>query len=446
MPICTCPGCSISLNVPEEMMNSTLQCPKCRTVFSPYNAPAPQLEKQETPETQENALRYFWKSRYFWGFLFIKYCKVLACITAVVCLLYSGWRIYSVLDAQYKRRQKILEIAQEVVEKEKDFEQQYLDSIVQIASAQKGGRLLSGSTDPDKVKISGFKLPADVVSPAIQFNLNLASIEDTQESLDAADRYRDLLKKAEVAIVKELTNYLKNLEKFIADLEMQIAKQEGRSTNSMSFQRKNKVSSVVFNIGKQKNFFVSEQSIKNSLDSTRNMLDKIKQGLDFLKRESSTESRIYLANNPSQIEWDFEILKKYFKYVNNLLTHQRMVFLNAKQGDQKAEQAKVISDTERVRDYFVERLTPLIKNLNRIADSDNWKISEQLNTLSAAIKHCKSCWQEEKDRRETELKKLCIDILTLWLQCLLCVLVIMVTADFLEAHFDNAGNSFKRIK
>ena len=422
-----CPKCGIALEVPEEIKDCQASCPQCGEIIFFESSPVP-----VQPDVN-NAERYFWKSRYFWGFLYIKFCKYLVILVAVLCLIWTVMKIWTLASNQKARMKKIHAAAQKVVGSEKSFEDFYLDSIVQIAG-KKGNRSLR-KKDP-KADVIGFRLPSNVVSPDINFNKSLKSLEETQKSLQAVADYEALLMEAENAIDKELKSYLENIEKIIGELDREIAKNENHGKIKLGFQRKNRSSSLILRRGAQKDFFaIDKQEVKSNIDDALDAWAKYSKLLQ------------YDGNVNVKVRDDMVILRKYSQYVRSLLPSESVsIFGQNRTGAESAQRTKKRTDADEAKERLSKYLSSLDKALSAIANVDHWEITEQLKNLKKELNDLKTEFENEQDRRTRELKALAVEIFFQWMKCFFTIIAIMVVANFLEAHFDNAGNSFKRIR
>lgn len=423
-----CPKCGIALEVPEEIKDGQASCPQCGEIIFFESSPVP------VQPDANNAERYFWKSRYFWGFLYIKFCKYLVILVAVLCLIWTVMKIWTLASNQNARMKKIHAAAQKVVGSEKSFEDFYLDSIVQIAG-KKGNRSLR-KKDP-KADVIGFRLPPNVVSPDINFNKSLKSLEETQKSLQAVADYEALLKDAENAIDKELKSYLENIEKIIGELDREIARNENHGKIKLGFQRKNRSSSLILRRGAQKDFFaLTDQRVKSNVFNALTAWARYSQ---LLRDDGSVNAKV---------RDDMVILRKYGLYiVRSLFTSESVsVFGQNRTGAESAQRTKKRTDADEAKERLSEYLSILDKALSAIANVDHWKITARLEALKNELNDLKTKFEIEQDLRTIEVKALAVEIFFQWMKCFFVIIAVMVVANFLEAHFDNAGNSFKRIR
>ena len=426
---CICPKCGIALEVPEEIKDGQASCPQCGEIIFFESSPVP-----VQPDVN-NAERYFWKSRYFWGFLYIKFCKYLVILVAVLCLIWTVMKIWTLASNQKARMKKIHAAAQKVVRSEKSFEDFYLDSIVQIAG-RKGDRSLR-KKDP-KADVIGFRLPSNVVSPDINFNKSLKSLEETQKSIQAVADYEALLKDAANAIDKELKSYLENIEKIIGELDREIAKNENHGKIKLGFQRKNRSSSLILRRGAQKDFFVT--------DDKQSVIPNIEHALRAWAEYSTL--LLYDGSVNAKVRDDMVILRKYGLYiVRSLLTSESVsIFGQNRTGAESAQRTKKRTDADEAKERLSKYLSIMDKALSAIANVDHWKITKRLEVLKNELNDLKTKFEIEQDRRTIEVKALAVEIFFQWMKCFFVIIAVMVVANFLEAHFDNAGNSFKRIR
>ena len=425
---CICPKCGITLEVPEEIKDGQASCPQCGEIIFFESSPVP-----VQPDVN-NAERYFWKSRYFWGFLYIKFCKYLVILVAVLCLIWTVMKIWTLASNQKARMKKIHAAAQKVVGSEKSFEDFYLDSIVQIAG-RKGNRSLR-KKDP-KADVIGFRLPSNVVSPDINFNKSLKSLEETEKSLQAVADYEALLKEAENAIDKELKSYLENIEKIIGELDREIAKNENHGKIKLGFQRKNRSSSLILRRGAQKDFFaIDKQKVKSNIKRALENWDEYSK---LLLDDGSVNAKV---------RDDMVILWKYYLYIErSLLTSESVsIFGQNRTGAESAQRTKKRTDADEANERLSKYLSIMDKALSAIANVDHWKITEELEALKNKLNDLETEFKNEQDLRTIEVKALAVEIFFQWMKCFFTIIAIMVVANFLEAHFDNAGNSFKRIR
>lgn len=425
---CICPKCGITLEVPEEIKDGQASCPQCGEIIFFESSPVP-----VQPDVN-NAERYFWKSRYFWGFLYIKFCKYLVILVAVLCLIWTVMKIWTLASNQKARMKKIHAAAQKVVGSEKSFEDFYLDSIVQIAG-RKGNRSLR-KKDP-KADVIGFRLPSNVVSPDINFNKSLKSLEETEKSLQAVADYEALLKEAENAIDKELKSYLENIEKIIGELDREIAKNENHGKIKLGFQRKNRSSSLILRRGAQKDFFaIDKQKVKSNIKRALENWDEYSK---LLLDDGSVNAKV---------RDDMVILWKYYLYIErSLLTSESVsIFGQNRTGAESAQRTKKRTDADEAKERLSKYLSIMDKALSAIANVDHWKITEELEALKNKLNDLETEFKNEQDLRTIEVKALAVEIFFQWMKCFFTIIAIMVVANFLEAHFDNAGNSFKRIR
>ena len=334
----------------------------------------------------------------------------------IVALIFKTISIINnTVSVQRQRYKELLRRASDVKRMQSDFEHFYNHTVTILKSSGARGGLFNRGSGAD---VTGFSLPGNIVDPNINFNLQLSDTEKIKESQAAVEKYQKVLGMIEVTIQKDLTKHLENLATLVNRL------QNNDRGGSFSFQNTNRSSSIVLSRNADRDFYREERLIENKL----------------MKLFAAVDNERHRLQNRT-LENDILDFRKYLKFISeNLLSNRDVQKISGHQGATadrtREEKSREIQFAEIFYNFLMQHL-PELYNAN------NWKITHKLDILQGELKKLYNQAERHEEACKDEYKVMALAIVLQWLIFLLTILGIMVLADFLRAHFDNAHNTFK---
>ena len=422
-----CPHCGITLEVQQNWIGMDVSCPKCGknfTVQTPHPSPSAEnsgssalkekvigvsdnlkqkLQKKSSNQAAADSVP-LQNSQYPWGRLYITIARFIAALT-LIAAIYAIYDTFS--DAFTKRRQLLEDLSaksSEVNEKQQAF-QQHFSNLAEI--------VLTGNHSSAQ-----FKFPSDLPATQNSFNESLMTLDEWQESDDTAKEY--------MAKLQTITSVMERyFESSASKIDRKLRKGDSLKFKEIKGQKKN--TSLSMRMKKDVNFYaLTPDELREIISYTR----------EHIKRLSSQDAVKDVKNELQSLEKGLDFIDL------TLCAKEKNMHIRGKKTEESIQYRSIGQDRYA---WEKELLTLIRRNLNTLYTYDKvydnhfiWQLTAELAELQSALeKH-----QIRIIQTRAEIKNIftsafkqsaCILILAL-----LVSFLIMVFADYLQAHFDSS--------
>lgn len=422
-----CPHCGVVLEVQQAWIGMDVSCPECGSSFT-IQAPtsSPDAEKNGTSVLKEKCIGISDKlkqklqkkssntatadnttppkSQYPWGRLYIAIARFIAILTLIAAI----YAICDTFNKAFTARRDLLENlsgkSAAVNEKQQAF-QQHFNDLAEI--------VLTGNHSPAK-----FKFPTDLPATQNSFNESLMTLEEWQESDDTAKEY--------MAKLQTITNVMERyFESSAGKIDRKLRQGDSLKFKEIKGQKKN--TSLSMRMKKDIDFYsLTPDELREIISYTR----------ENIKRLSGSEAVKDVKN-------EFQSLEKGLDFIDlTLCAKEKNMHIRGKKTEESIQNRSIGQDRYA---WEKEILTLIRQNLNILYTYDKaynnhfiWQLTAELAELQSALEkhqiHIIQTRAKIKDIFTSAFKlSACILILALFVSFL-----IMVFADYLQAHFDSS--------
>ena len=385
-----CPKCGASLQLENEEHSTTdvLTCPVCNENFSLSQS----LGEQS-------------KSKYRFGKLYIRLCRFVAVIILILCLAYTIWSLFQTFNKARMGREKLLADAKRESEKvDNDYLLKKLKGVAKTYESMTG---LLGTNE-------FVTLPDSIVLRTIAFPESLASSEDLNKALAELGKIQN-----DIAEIKKL--FSEAIKKNLQALARQ------NSQTSQTIRRPSSNGTMKMTSGE-----VIRELYKASFES------KLKSFLEEMVIYTKTVASNPEANERTRQEM-IKLQQQLNIILNNYISRLGTTISRRSPSAPQTRNNKLKYDFKDELDIL--STIPLVITTNFKIDDE---IKDFLKELDEAKEHLKN--SEDLQRRAKEVFRDTIiegivKAIGKFMAELFAVFLILVFADYLNAHFDIADNT-----
>ena len=409
----TCPHCGNSLEGSSSFVGEQVACPCCNRNFvvrppqetAGAGRAVPPVNNTRATDT---AAGNEGKKAYPWGRAYIALARILALLAVIATLgmcIYFLHLPFSIRNKALKALEK--EVVPDLVERQKKFQ----DNYIKIADL-----VMSGNTSRAR-----FNFPQDLVSPPGFFDERLITEEDVGKSLQTLKLYDEKIAKMSLVMNKYFLQQYQRIFRLVNSgnaIKMTFGSSSARKNNSLSMtfgqsaefytNEKEKVTNDINAI----RYFLSELENRKKINQLRYQreVDTIKRGVDFIEERLNAEQKRVLvgsqSNSPGPSQESVVSGRDMYGYEKNLL--QRMII----------------------------SLTRLSSHENR--NYYSWMIARESEKLKEALKEQLQNIVKINERFSENIKQALLFAFGFFLTGVFFAFLLMVLADYLQAHFDSA--------
>ena len=399
-----CPHCGSVLECDATLFGEQVDCPCCNKKFivrMPQNKPTGNNAHINSSEKKSER-----KKAYLWGRAYIALARILAMVEIVVAIGLIAYLLYQPFSNRNSALKKLKDNrVPELVKIQNEFQENYI----------KAAELVTAGDNP------GFQFFGNSVMPSVFFNEKLMSEKDVENSLKTLCDYE-----AKIAAMSEAMrdfferHYQEIFRKFSRFSPLKIPFNGSSKGNPAA-------SPLKLNFGRRADFYTDK---------------KQKVGIDI---RLSRDLLLYLArcqNNQLKYQHEIDNIKKGIDFIEKRLNSKPKKLLVGSAVREEIPKKDVTTGRDQFEDEK-EKLQWLIESLNRLSSHKHrefysWMIAVAADNLKCELnKHLEDIKGIKRQFFESLKLALYYSLIVLFAG-ILAAFLLMVIADFLEAHFDSA--------
>ena len=401
----SCPHCGMNLVAESSLRGKPVSCPGCGKTFVAAAAPPPRVPVPPTGRNGGGEVNAEEKSGYRWGRLYIMLARIFACIAVVVGLGVIVTDFYDIFALSRDLKRKLAQQTPELVARQQRFSENF---------DRKASLLMTGN---HKAK---FRFPSDITVMAKSFNEVLISPEDVGESLEAVEEYLQKLQKMTQVMDQYFRSSTGSIDSKLRvgdPVRVSVPRKKSRPNTSLSL-----------NLRKDAEFYsLNRQELMQLIDS-------IAQAINALRRSNSGVS----------MTRELDELAAGLEFIRQTLCPAAEARRIGDRGAEETETTTSQAGTERfLREKALVRgilqgLSLLYSYDAVVRNSFMWQLTEELSQLKNALQQQESAAKEAKAKIRRAWELALRAAFSHLLMVLAAAFLIMVGADFMQAHFDSA--------
>ena len=401
-----CPHCGNELECETALLDEQVTCPYCNKNFivrlPQGKLPGNKFRKKTSGEKSNS------KKAYPWGRLYISLARILALLMIIAILCY----IANLLLQPFSDRNEALKTLKiqkipDLLKKQNNFQELY---------SKTAELVMTGNNSSAK-----FGFPDDLVSPPGFFNEKLLSEGDIRKSLNTLNLYDEKI----LRMSSVMKNYFSRQYNTIFNLV-----NSGNAIN-ISFEKKtNSSGSIVMTFGQDADFYTNgDKKPDEDINIIRFFLDNLEQRRKINALEYQRE-----INN----------IRSGVNFIDERLNSEQKKFVSGSANTSNRESSQEVSNSGQDRFRYEKTLLGnIILRLSRLFTPENknyygWQIAAESQKLRDALMDHLYRIETIDKKFKKALKATLVYSLAVLISGLFSAFLLLVIADYLQAHFDSA--------